>query len=74
VSTKAIRECLLVLKHDMPVSPLIERMTDTALAELAGIERAAKEACAGSVIHRIAGSDEGGELAALLESIAMDAK
>lgn len=71
MTTKSIRELAQWVKAEY--GGHIEEIADKALLEVEAIERAAKNACAGDVTHRLMASDSGLELGMLLESIAKDA-
>jgi hypothetical protein len=74
VSTKMLRR---ILETHRALGPDVRTTSaadmHVALGEMEAIERAAKDACRGNVTHRLSASDEGLELAMLLESIAKDA-
>lgn len=67
MSTKDIRECLLVLKEDMPISPTIAQMVDRALQQVAAIERAAVALTTGGDMGEVTFANN------LMENIAKDA-
>lgn len=75
MSTGNIRKALEFVDTGHPNAPgNLEWVLKAAMNDVSAIEKVAKEACAGSVTHRLMSSDEGVELGMLLESIAKDSK